>query len=446
MFVKCYNHAMDFVKKHRFNIILISAIAIRLILVFLDFSFDVHNHIAWGKDLTNRGFPGFYETRSSEVYASAYPNYPPFITFIFYLLYLVYIGIVKAEWWLNTHFAAYPSKLVFFIESRTFAAGIFKIPALLSDFGIAWISYLFSQKIAPKHKNLKAFVFAFVLLNPAYFYNSSFWGQIDSIPLFFALAAFYLLWYTKRPVMSAVMFTLSLLVKPTTLVFLPLYAIIFFLRYPKKAILKSFVISFIVFWVSFLPFYKTGNIWTFPFIVYSEKILAAQSLVYVTNGAFNFWLMITQWKGIKATEPFIGGISYEIYGYIVTGILFLVALSIYFKRKNNIEAFFYAAFIMSFASFIFLTKMHERYSMLMLPFLFLLVLKNPKMMKWYVVISFICFLNLFHSWPAIKIEVLKAMIDYIPTTLFLSAVNTLLFFYVFILFAFSKKLSAKEKK
>jgi len=99
----------------------------------------VNNHIAWAKDLYIRGFQGFYEKQSSEVYATLYPNYPPLSLFIFYLVYPLQSIIYKIAWWLNLAIRVFPSNLIFFIQKRILLAAMFKLPAIAADLGIAWL-------------------------------------------------------------------------------------------------------------------------------------------------------------------------------------------------------------------------------------------------------------------------------------------------------------------
>ena len=102
---------MRFLTKHKFAFIIILGLLIRLSLMFLDYAWDVNSFITWGKDLHSRGFAGFYEIISSEVYSPKYPNYPPFSFFLFYLIYPLQKIIFNLVWYLNTTFPAFPSNL-----------------------------------------------------------------------------------------------------------------------------------------------------------------------------------------------------------------------------------------------------------------------------------------------------------------------------------------------
>ena len=446
---------MKLVKKYPLLILFILGFLLRFSLLFLDYSWDIHNHIVWAKDLWQRGFAGFYEKQSSEVYATLYPNYLPLSLLLFYLSYPLQAFVFKIAWWLNLAIPLFPSKLIFFIQSRTFLAAMMKLPAVLSDLGVAWLCYLIAKKILPKNKKLHLLIPSFILFNPAFFYNSALWGQIDVIPIFFVLFSFCLLLFSKRYLLSGLIFTLALLVKPTAFVYLPFYIIFFIYKYSLINFFKTFLIANFIFLISFFPYLKNLTNLLLPYSIYSEKILAAQSLPYVTNGAFNFWVLVKGFAGIKDTAPFIFGISYRLWGYFITGFFTVLILKIFIRHsgesrynrddsrivvkklrfrtsRNDIsQSFFYATFLIAFAAFLFLTKMHERYSMLPLPFLLLASLKNKKLIKWFIILSLMSLLNLYHSWPVPRLEFLTDIL-YLPfITTGLSSVNVFLFLYLF---------------
>ena len=157
--------------------------------------------------------------------------------------------------------------------------------------------------------------------------------------------------------------------------------------------------------------------------------MAAQSLPYVTNGAFNLWVLLHGFEGIKDTVPFLLSISYRYWGYFITG-LFTVSILFRIFRRNASRYFFFASFLVAFASFLFLTKMHERYSILPLPFLLLASIKNKKLIKWFVALSSISLLNLYHSWPVPKLGIFTGLLYYPQVTFGISLFNVFLFFYL----------------
>lgn len=416
---------MSFIKKHFLFFLFLLGLIIRLSIIFYDYSWDVNNHMVWAKDFLMRGPQNFYETQSSNVFANLTPNYPPLAIFIFVVMRLLNPLIHSIYWWFNLHISFIPSNLIFFLEKTVFLAALMKIPAIITDLGIAYIILLFAKKIIPKNKKSQIIAASFILFNPAFIYNSALWGQIDSIPIFFVLLSIYFLLYTKRSIVSAVLFTLALLVKPTALIFLPVYIIVFIKKFGiKKSIIDLFIAN-VIFYLFFLPF-------TFsPYKTYLDKILSAQSLPYVTNGALNFWVLIAGFQGIKDVAPFLLNISYRYFGYLIVGSINIFIILRLIKSKRRTEDFFMALFVASFAAFIFLTKMHERYSLLPLVFLLVYSFKKTKFTRWFIILSIISFINHYRNWAVPRIEPVMNVIEGMSFAYIISAINVLIFFYLF---------------
>lgn len=420
---------MSFVKKHLLFLLFLFGLIIRLSIIFYDYSWDVNNHMVWAKDFLARGPQNFYETQSSNVFAWLTPNYPPLAILIFMVMRLLNPLIHSFYWWLNLNISFAPSNLIFFLEKTVFLAALMKIPAILTDLGIAFLIFLFAKKIIPRDKKNQIIAVSFILFNPAFIFNSALWGQIDSIPIFFVLLSIYFLLYTKRNVISANMFILALLVKPTALIFLPVFIIVFINKFGIKKSIFTLFIANIIFYLFFLPFMRGKNI-LYPYETYIGKILAAQSLPYVTNGAFNFWVLITGFKGIKDIVPFILGIPYRLFGYMIVGAINIFVILSLIKSKKITEDFFMVLFIASFAAFLFLTKMHERYSLLPLVFLLLFSLKKTKFIGLFILLSIISFINHYHNWAVPRIEFVMKIIDSMPFVYFISLTNVIIFFYL----------------
>jgi len=414
---------MFFVKKYSVFLIFLAGLLIRWSLIFLDYSFDVNNHIVWAYDLWQRGPNDFFNQPSSNAFGTVFPNYPPLALLIFYLSYPLQKIFHQLVWWLNITITIFPSNLIFFVEKKLFLAAMMKLTAIFADLGTAYLIYLFAKKIIPKNKSRWPLMIAMILFNPAIFYNSAYWGQIDMIPVFFVLWAAYLLLFTQYFLTSGLLFVLALLVKPTALVYLPTYLVVFIQKFGWKRLLATAVAANILFLISFVPFLKTGEEFFSGYRLYLNKIMATQSLPYVTNGAFNFWVLITGFEGIKDTTNFILGSSYRIWGLAISGLLTIVVISGMRKKTD----FFYSAFLVAFTAFLFLTKMHERYSMLQLPFLLLYSLREKKYLKWFVVLSATSFLNLYHSWPVPYNELLLNILKTASVGCLISFVNILIY-------------------
>lgn len=420
---------MKFIKERSLIIIFLIGLLIRVALMFIASSFDVNNHISWAQDAAARGLPGFYETPSKEVYAWLYPNYPPLAIFIFYLVFIIKQPVFNVLWWLNLKLPFFPSKIFSFLGTREYTTGFYKIPAIIFDLVLAYLCYLFAKKLFPKDKQKHILAVSLILFNPMFFYISGLWGQIEVIVLSFFLISLYLLVFSKKPVLSFVFFVLSFLVKPVIIIFLPIYLIYFFKKYRWKEIIYSLIIGNLIFWLSFLPFYKSRNIFIYPYMTYINKIILSQSMDRVSNSAFNFWSINPQLMQIKDITKIVGSFSYQILGLIMVIIFYSIIICLYLKKTKSIMAFFYAIFLTGFSYIMFSTRMHERYFIYLLPFIFLISLKENKYFKWTIFLSILFFLNLFYSWSIPYFNWMGPLKNNITIAL-LSLINFLSFLYL----------------
>ena len=413
---------------------LILGLLIRFLLISLDYSFDLNNHLSWAQDLVNRGFPGFYETVSKEVYSSLYPNYPPLILDIFYGFYQLKKPIVDLFWWLNLHLPIFPSKVMYFLEKREFLLVLMKLPAIIFDIAIFYLLYLFAKKVNPKRKNNKLLVALFILFNPIFIYLSSLWGQVESVNLFFIFASLYLLVYSRQAVASLILFALSLLVKPTGLIFLPVYLVYFFKKFGSKKLLLSVVAANVAFFLVYLPFYKTGNIFLFPYMSYWQKVVDALALSYVSNSAFNFWSILPALNGVRDQSLFLNFISYRVLGLVIVGVFYVLIIKRFLAplrgARNDTgpeKRFYHSLFLTAYAFIMFSTRMHERYFVYLLPLLFLIAIKEKRYFFWLMAMSVLVFANVYYAWSIPYNDFILGLKNSL-TVAVLSFINLLVFF------------------
>ena len=115
---------------------------------------------------------------------------------------------------------------------------------------------------------------------------------------------------------------------------------------------------------------------------------------------------------------------------MVVGIIDIFVMISFIRSKKITEDFFMALFIAAFAAFLFLTKMHERYSLLPLVFLLLFSLKKTKFFTLFILLSMISFINHYHNWAVPRIEFIMKIIDSMPFVYFISLMNVVIFFYL----------------
>ena len=386
-----------FDKKTVFLLIIIFAgFFLRLGLTILNRSGDVNNHIVWTQYLLKHGPVGFYERNFAEVID---PNYPPFTMFFFILSQLMFQLTQSIVWWLNISVSFFPSNLVFVARERFVLEAFYKLPAIFADMGIVWLVYLFVKSKKKSSSNMPIIAAAIVAFNPAFFYNSAYWGQVESIPIFFILASFYSFLRLDRKVLAIFLVCLAFLSKQTMVVFTPLWFVILMRKYSYKEKMGSIFLSAAVFIVAFLPFHKNTFDVVYPFSTYINKILLASGSTYVTNHAFNIWYIVTRGQRIEDITPIWFGLQYRMWAY---GIAFLIVMIVMYwlmkKKKLTSSVIFYGATLLPFITFLLLPRVHERHFEPVLPFLLLLYFSTGRYMRFFIILSFFHFINLYHGW------------------------------------------------
>ena len=124
-----------------------------------------------------------------------------------------------------------------------------KVPATLADLGIA-VAVVWWFRDRPKLAVLAA---AAVLLWPAVWYVSAWWGQYESIYVLFAVLAL-LAARARLPLVTAALLAVSLMTKPQALPFLVPFAAWFLATQGWRGTLKAAVVGAVVVVLLWLPF------------------------------------------------------------------------------------------------------------------------------------------------------------------------------------------------
>lgn len=367
---------------------------IRILLIDIDYyagDIDV-TYIPWAKEIFKAGISGFYDRNLIKVGGV----YPPLAIYSFAFIYLLYQWINKIIWFLNTTISIFPSKLVFFWEKSVVLSIMMKIPSMIADILMAFGVYLIAKKILKVRSGGVIAAPALILFNPAFIYNSSYWGQIDAMPLAFMIFSFYFL-FAKKTIWSAVMFTLGLLAKQTVVIFIPLYFLALFLKNKWKEIRVNLITIFLTITVLFLPFYQKGNVFLYPFITYA-KIAADNASQRLTFNAYNFWWLFTDTKLINDNIPIISGFTVGLLSRILVSAGMVGILFILCKKKLSLQNIMLCGSLIAFLTFLFSTRLHERHMMIVLPFLLIAAIKDKSLLAIFIFTSLFHFLNLYNAW------------------------------------------------
>lgn len=419
-------------------ILLFLGLILRLVLSVQFYQGDVNNHISWGKDILLNGTQGIYEREFYFRYGTLTPNYPPLVLFLFAGSYGLYELLHNTSVWLNTNISIFPSNIIFLFQNPNLLPAFLKLPAIFSDIGIAYFVYLFSKKWF-KEEKWPLIGASLVLFNPAFFYNSALWGQVEAVPTLFVLASLYVLLFSKQTLLPAILFAVALLCKQNAVVFMPIFLLVFWKRYSVVQTVKSGLVSALFFWIIFFPF-NNGNFITFPFEVYWNKILTNSVSDYVTYHAFNFWTLFVGFDLIHDSTAFYFGLNYQMWGYLLFGAVLIYGLFILWKSKLDEYLTIYITSLISFSSFLFMTRLHERHLEPTIPFLLLISIKEKKLMPIFIFVSLFYIINLYQDWWAPRINNLVDIFSNVDVIIWLVFILLGCFIYMLALFynAFKK--------
>lgn len=351
------------------------------------YSGDVKNHLVWAESLLTDGPMGFY---SREFHDYAFPNYPPLAMFLFALSLQLYYWCNDLIWFLNINIPQFPSNLVHFIEFENTKIAFLKLPGIISNFGIAVaLYYLVGKYNLTKTKRL--LVPLFFLLNPATFYLSVIWGQIDLLPMMFFILAILLL-FQKNWILSAFVMILALLSKQTVVVFLPVFIWILGKKYGLKKLAIGLAIMLTIFYLSYLLFNNSSLIW--PFEIYKLNFnLVAPS---VGENAINLWGVAFNFQRSFDGQK-ISILSLQQIGYLIFLFIIIIPMLKFLKRACLLTGVLRFCFLLTVGYFLFLTRMHERYLIPVLIFATPLAFIDKRYILGLIFFSLLHFLNLYRG-------------------------------------------------
>lgn len=400
----------------KLKIILISAFILRLFLAPLAEHDDIVSYHFWAKDLWENGLFGFYDRNMN---SKLQPTYPPVSSYIFWGVaggheffepILTFLNIPSDKSW------------YFFI----------KLPAIFADTLIIYLLYQISKIFSKKWVLLPSIFFAYL---PPFWYNSSLWGQTDSIYALFLLLAFFLLNQNKL-ILSTLLYGLAILTKPTALFALPIFLVWWLSKSNLKKTLLASALAFLELVIFYLPFH-TENFFSWIINFYLMSLGGIVPALVINS--FNFWGILTGLKIVSERVLFMGIPAFIVGNtifFLTTGGLILYLLT--YSKKLNLRIILLFSAFLSFTAFMFLPRMHERYLYPTLILLLPLVAVDKKIRWLCFTLAIIHFLNLYNFWYVPRIDFLVIYLSNSYTLLSLMILNFLLYLYLGWLCLFQK--------
>ena len=406
--------------KVKLILVFLSAFILRIFLFSSAYHGDLNNNISWGKSAVERGLPDFYEGKS---WAYSAPNQPPLSILSFATAAKVWTVVDENIWWLNTNFRIFPSSSIWFWEDKGMTL-LVKLPPILADLAIAWLIYTYFRD--KKKKNLGLMLSAVWLFNPITWYNSAIWGQTDSVVNFIGMVAVLAL-LKRRLILFSLFFTLSLLFKGSLAMFIPVVAIVAIKqKYEIIEWLKALVASVITVVVVSVWFHPKIDLFVWLANLYKDRILPGE-IGFLTANAFNFWWLVDPGRILDSTIYF--GLPARFWGIAITlgAIVFILA---WLWKKINDKKVFFSLVLVTLLTFLFMTRIHERYMYPLFPYATLLLGLFSGMVIPYIILSLTYLLNMYHLFWA-PIPVLTVLYENTAFAQMITIINLIVLVYFF---------------
>ena len=378
-----------------FILVLVLGFVLRILLSpYLTYEGDFKTWMAWAY--------GIYQVGFSKFYSRYWCDYMP--------------GYLYVLWALEHIHRAFPG-----IPESV----LFKLPANVSDLGIAILVFCFLRGISGvRYAAISSLAY---FLNPASLSNSTFWGQVDSVhalPLLLSV----LLCLNRRFFLSGVSVSFAFMIKPQSVVMFPILGFLVVKGFLENVRGKRFGFS------SFSPllfftfaFLATSILVTVPFISWDistrglgvvleplyfieERFRRAYTqYAFASLNAFNFWGAFAMWKSDQKT--FLG-ITYQRWGTVVFGLIYALILSgllrLWFSGwkkglSGAYDRFFkiqslQASFLVLFSLFLFVTRVHERHLLPAIVFFTLVAFCSLRFWFFYGILSSVYVFNLLYAY------------------------------------------------
>ena len=259
---------------------------------------------------------------------------------------------------------------------------------------------------------------------PFSWYISGLWGQYDQLAYLFVLASFIGL--VRFPIISPLLLALSISLKPTSAIFIPLFIWFYWKRRPGILTFVVGIVSAILVTYFTLTAFTTDNVFVFIKEVLIPKIIF-KSDFRATTGAYNLWYFIfgetptSHDKSVLFVPAKVWGLL--LYAFINVKTFLLV-------KKPDYKNILAAMFVVGAGSFISLTNQLERYYFAGVVSGLFVVIAYPKLFKYWILLAIIFCLNLYKSWQYPDLPFLKNLLfenNYLMGRL-ISLANVILYF------------------
>lgn len=260
-----------------------------------------------------------------------------------------------------------------------------KLPSLIFDLGIA---FLLLRIFKDPSKSLLAF--KVWILNPVTIFTIYMMGEIEIIPLFFAVFGTYLM-YKDKPKIGILSLGLAAAMKPLALLLVPLACIVLGKNKTTKRTIKLFLIALIPLVVELVVWQTVSTLHQgFQLIVYEDNLLGYPRSAQLTN-----WLRfgVDYSARVYTYEQFIDVIYLFPLFYAM-----VLSLTIFSKKidRSKLWHLFTCIFCLLFA----LNLFHSHWFLWCTPFMivFFVMADGKKLLRLFLLINLFYIFYTFYTW------------------------------------------------
>jgi len=407
-----------------FFVLVVIGFLFRLFLVNLAHHGDLNNNISWGQELWNRGIVDYYGSDDADHWPYSAPNQPPLYVLTYASAVYFYDLIDSGSRYLNENIRMFPSSFIWFWEESGMRF-LVKLPSIVADVFVSVAIYYY---IATKKKDEKsALIISGVwLFNPISWYNSAVWGQTDSIVNLFGLIAILAL-LSKNLVKSSFWYSIAFVFKGSLMIFAPVFGVVALMqKHKSKSWLGAIGVSFLIIVLTSIWFQPSINYPLWLVDLYKNRILPGE-IGYLSANAFNLWWLVDSGKTLDSTLYL--GISARMWGLLAVFSVYIFVLIKTYKGKLNDKNLFLSLALLALATFLLMTRMHERYLYPFFPIATLGIFHLRWLIVPYIILSITYLLNMYHLFFVPSIPVLEAAYEggLFPSSL--AIINLLVFLY-----------------
>ncbi len=301
-------------------------------------------------------------------------------------------------------------------DLRAFAFWV-KLAPIAADLAMGVVVFQMARRFARPRRALLAA--GLVVLNPGIAMVSAAWGQVDSIAALLSLLALSAL-MAASPVGAAFWAAAAFAVKPQYPLFLIVAGVAYlgmeirrvrlstpappnavWLKWTLRRVLLPVVLLVAAvqlllspFSVSLLPGLSAGARWS----LLDRLSLAAAYEPRATVNAFNLWGTPLAGPAALDTSPAWFSLSYQTWGILLLTLVLAAASVLAWRRATEPATILWACYVASFGTFELATRMHERYLLMAVPLVALVVAARPRASWFYWATSALYLVNILYAY------------------------------------------------